>query len=200
MLTFTDAARAKIVELLAAEDRHGLALRLAIDGAAGGVFRYQLGFVGLDEKHADDSVVEAGPFQVLVDAKSAPDMQGAAIDFIDTLQETGFRIDNPNSPWKDPIAAEVARVIEQDINPAVAMHGGWVALVGVENGVAFLELGGGCQGCGMARVTLREGIEVRLKEAVPAIREIVDVTDHASGASPFYAGGAPAEGKSPLGG
>ncbi len=199
MLTFSDSARAKIVELLAAEDRKGLALRLAIDGVSGGVFRYQLGFVGPDEKRADDVVVEAGPFQVYVDPKSAADLDGAAIDFVDTLQETGFRIDNPNSPWKDPVAAEVARVIDQEINPAVAMHGGWVALVGVEDGVAFLELGGGCQGCGMAKVTLREGIEVRLKEAVPAIREIVDVTDHAGGVSPFYTGDAAGGAKSPLG-
>ena len=198
MLTFSDAARAKIAELLAAEERQGLALRLAIDGTSGGVFKYQLGFVGPEEKHADDTAVDAGGFQVFVDPKSAPDLAGASVDFVDTLQETGFRIDNPNSPWKDPVAAEVARVIEQEINPAVAMHGGWVGLMGVEDGVAFLEMGGGCQGCGMARVTLREGIEVRLKEAVPAIREIVDVTDHTSGSSPFYAAGVATGGASPL--
>jgi Fe/S biogenesis protein NfuA len=194
-LVFSDAARTRIRELLAAEERQGLALRLAIDGMTGGTFRYQLGFVGADERRADDQVVDAGGFDVFVDPKSAVDLAGASIDFVDTLQETGFRIENPNSPWKDPVAAKVAHVIEHDINPAVASHGGWVALVGVEDGVAYLEMGGGCQGCGMAKVTLRQGIEVRLKEAVPEIREIVDVTDHASGVNPFYAG----EGRSPLG-
>ena len=194
-LRFTDAARTRIRELLAAEERQGLALRLAIDGMTGGTFRYQLGFVGQDERRADDAIVNGGGFDVLVDPKSAADLAGASIDFVDTLQETGFRIENPNSPWKDPVAAKVAQVIEHDINPAVASHGGWVALVGVEDGVAYLEMGGGCQGCGMAKVTLRQGIEVRLKEAVPEIREIVDVTDHASGVHPFYAG----EGRSPLG-
>ncbi|MFI5372884.1 MAG: iron-sulfur cluster assembly accessory protein [Candidatus Eisenbacteria bacterium] len=195
MLTFTDAARDKIRALLAAEERKGLALRLAIDGTTGGTFRYQLGFVGPEERGAGDTVLDGGGFEVFVDAKSAADLTGSSVDFVDTLQETGFRIDNPNSPWKDPVSAEVARVIEQDINPAVAMHGGWVALVSVEDGIAYLEMGGGCQGCGMARVTLRQGIEVRLKEAVPAIHDVVDVTDHASGTSPFYTG----EGQSPLG-
>jgi Fe/S biogenesis protein NfuA len=194
-LVFSDAARNRIQELLAAEERQGLALRLAIDGTTGGTFRYQLGFVGPDERRADDRVLDGGGFDVFVDPKSAADLAGASIDFVDTLQETGFRIENPNSPWKDPVAAKVAQVIEHDINPAVASHGGWVALVGVEEGVAYLEMGGGCQGCGMAKVTLRQGIEVRLKEAVPEIREIVDVTDHASGVNPFYAG----EGRSPLG-
>ena len=200
MLTFTDAARTRVVELLAAEERKGLALRLAIDGVRGGGYHYQLGFVGPDERRPDDVVVTVTGFDVYVDPKSAGDLNGATIDFVDTLQETGFRIDNPNSPWKDPLAAEVARVIEQDINPAVAMHGGWVALVGVEDGVAFLEMGGGCQGCGMAKVTLRQGIEVRLKEAVPAIREIVDVTDHAGGAAPYYAAEPGGDAHSPLGG
>jgi Fe/S biogenesis protein NfuA len=194
-LSLSDAARTRIRELLAAEERQGLALRLAIDGKAGGTFRYQLGFVGPEERRADDRVVDGGGFEVFVDAQSAPDLAGASIDFVDTLEETGFRIDNPNSPWKDPVAAKVATVIEREINPAVASHGGWVALVGVEDGVAYLEMGGGCQGCGMARVTLRQGIEVRLKEAVPEVREIVDVTDHASGTNPFYAGA----GRSPLG-
>ncbi|HUK62923.1 MAG TPA: iron-sulfur cluster assembly accessory protein [Dongiaceae bacterium] len=194
-LVFSDAATTRVRELLAAEERKGLALRLAIDGITGGTFRYQLGFVGPEERRADDQVVDGGGFDVFVDSKSAADLAGASIDFVDTLEETGFRIDNPNSPWKDPLAAQVAQVIEHEINPAVASHGGWVALVGVEDGVAYLEMGGGCQGCGMAKITLRQGIEVRLKEAVPAIREIVDVTDHAGGTNPFYTG----EGRSPLG-
>lgn len=198
ILTFTEAAQAQVRKLLAADERRGLALRLAIAGTRGGVFRYQLGFVGTDERRPDDRVVACTGFDVYVDAASASDLAGTSVDFVDTLQETGFRVDNPNSPWKDPIEAEVARVLEQDINPAVASHGGWVTLIRVENGVAFLEMGGGCQGCGMARVTLREGIETRLKQAVPAIHDIVDVTDHASGENPFYTG-EPAGGSSPLG-
>lgn len=84
------------------------------------------------------------------------------------------------------VAQKISAVLEQQINPAIAMHGGRAELVGVEEETAYLRLGGGCQGCSMAAVTLRQGIETSLRELVPEIKQIVDVTDHASGSSPFY--------------
>jgi len=196
MITVTEAARIKIRELLAAEGRAGLAVRFATQGRGPVTYRYQLGFVGPEEKRPDDTVVDAGGFEVWIDAVSLPDLKGATLDYLDSLAESGFKIENPNSPWADPLAQAVQRVLDEDINPAVAAHGGFVVLHEVKEGVAYIELHGGCQGCGMASVTLREGIEVRLKEMVPGIREIVDVTDHAVGANPYYA---PSEdGHSPL--
>jgi Fe/S biogenesis protein NfuA len=84
------------------------------------------------------------------------------------------------------VAQKVATVLEQQVNPAIAMHGGRADLVGIRDETAFLRLGGGCQGCSMAAVTLRQGIETALRDLVPEIREIVDVTDHASGENPYY--------------
>ena len=78
------------------------------------------------------------------------------------------------------------QVLEEQINPAIASHGGHAELVAVEEPIAYLRLGGGCQGCGMAAVTLSQGIEVAILESVPEITEVVDVTDHASGANPYY--------------
>ena len=196
MITITEAARGKILELIQAEGRQGLAVRFATDGRGPVTFRYRLGFVGPEEKQADDTVVEAGGFEVWVDTRSASDLDGASIDYVEGLMESGFKIQNPNSPWRDPVAREVARVLEDEINPAVAMHGGHVSLLDVKDGVVFIAMNGGCQGCGMANVTLRSGIEVRLKEAVPAVREVVDTTDHAGGASPYYDSEG---GESPLG-
>jgi len=195
MITVTDAARRKILELIASEGRQGLAIRFATDGRGPASFQYRLGFVAPDEKRPDDTVVDAGGFEVWIDAASAPNLKGASIDYLESLMESGFKIDNPNSPWQDPVAAAVARVIDQEINPMVAMHGGMVTLLDVKDGVAYLAMSGGCQGCGMANVTLRQGIEVRLKEAVPAVREVVDATDHASGGNPYYTG---SEGQSPV--
>jgi Fe/S biogenesis protein NfuA len=83
-------------------------------------------------------------------------------------------------------AARVHQVLEQHINPMIAAHGGRAELVSVEGATAYLRLGGGCQGCGMATVTLTQGIEVAIKEAVPEITEIVDVTDHAAGTDPYF--------------
>lgn len=84
------------------------------------------------------------------------------------------------------VAQKVATVLERQINPSIAAHGGRAELVGVDGTTAYLRLGGGCQGCSMAAVTLRQGIEAALRDLVPEIHEIVDVTDHASGSNPFY--------------
>ena len=78
------------------------------------------------------------------------------------------------------------QVLEEQINPAIAAHGGRAELVAVEDGVAYLRLGGGCQGCGMAAVTLSQGIEVAILDAVPEMTQVVDVTDHASGTNPYF--------------
>ena len=86
------------------------------------------------------------------------------------------------------VPALAARAEEQKIHKAhaIAMHGGWAELVEVEGATAYLRLGGGCQGCGMAAMTLRHGIERAIRAAVPEIADIIDVTDHASGANPYY--------------
>ena len=84
------------------------------------------------------------------------------------------------------LARRVIAVLERDVNPSIAAHGGHAELVGIEGATAYLRLGGGCQGCGMATVTLSQGIEVAITEAVPEIDAIVDVTDHASGRNPYF--------------
>ncbi len=186
MLTITESAKTKILAFLEAEEQKGLALRLAIEGRGPGGFEYNLGFVKEEEKLADDTVIDAGGFKVLIDSNSAPNLKGATIDFVTGLFESGFKIENPNSIWSDPKAAAVQRVIETQINPGVAAHGGHVTLLDVKDDVAYIALGGGCQGCGMADVTLKQGIEVMIRKAVPEIRQIIDTTDHAGGTNPYY--------------
>jgi Fe/S biogenesis protein NfuA len=84
------------------------------------------------------------------------------------------------------LARRVSDVLEREVNPSIAAHGGHAELVAIEGAIAYLRLGGGCVGCGMATVTLSQGIEVAITEAVPEIEEIVDVTDHASGRNPYF--------------
>lgn len=83
-------------------------------------------------------------------------------------------------------AQKIAEVLERHINPSIAMHGGHAELVGVKDAAVYLRLSGGCQGCSMAAVTLRQGIERAITDLVPEITEIVDVTDHASGTDPYF--------------
>jgi Fe-S cluster biogenesis protein NfuA len=86
----------------------------------------------------------------------------------------------------DALYEQVAQVFDEQVNPMVAKHGGRVELIDVQDAVVMLRMGGGCQGCGMADVTLRQGIEGMLAQLVPAVRGIVDITDHTSGSNPYF--------------
>lgn len=86
----------------------------------------------------------------------------------------------------DELRQRVARIIQEQVNPGVAAHGGVVTLEDVHDNKVFVSLGGGCQGCAMSQMTLKQGIETTLKQLVPEITEVVDVTDHAVGENPFY--------------
>ncbi len=87
---------------------------------------------------------------------------------------------------QDQIKAKVQKILDEMINPAVAGHGGFVELLDVKDNQVYLMLGGGCQGCGMVNVTLKQGIEVALKEEIPQIAGVIDQTDHAGGTNPYY--------------
>ena len=92
----------------------------------------------------------------------------------------------PRPGWTPTLARRVTAVLDRDVNPSIASHGGHAELAGIEGATAYLRLGGGCQGCGMATVTLSQGIEVAITQAVSEIDRVVDVTDHASGTNPYF--------------
>ncbi|MGH7475642.1 MAG: NifU family protein [Longimicrobiales bacterium] len=188
MLTFTEAARDVIVSLASQMD--GAALRIVCTGGSPLAPEYELSLV--DEKEASDIAINQGDFKVYVAGDSLQLVQGRTIDYLQTVEGAGFVIRQPDSVRQDgarptgPLAERVLRVLEEQINPGVAQHGGQITLVEVKDDVAYLEMSGGCQGCGMARVTLRQGVERMLKQAVPELQGVVDVTDHAGGENPYY--------------
>jgi Fe/S biogenesis protein NfuA len=110
-------------------------------------------------------------------------------------EERGFKIDNPNPLWHDPLAAQVQAVIEQKVNPGIAVHGGRVTLLDVDQGVAYINMSGGCQGCGLASVTLKQGVEKMIRESAPEIVQVIDTTEHALGLHPYFR---TPQGESPL--
>ena len=185
-IKLTDTARQKFVEFLEAEDENGLGIRLAIAGRGPFGLNYQLDVVNEAEEAADHIALDQGAFRLLVDPTSAEQLNGVEIDFLQRGLESGFHFENPNSQWQDPVARAVQEVLDTQINPSVASHGGFVALLDVKDGTAFIALGGGCQGCGMADVTLREGVDVAIKNAVPEIHTVLDTTDHAAGENPYF--------------
>jgi Fe/S biogenesis protein NfuA len=197
MITITDAAKEKILATMEAKNIKDMALRLAIVGRGPMGFRYSMVFVPADKKGPEDTVGDFGEFEVLIDPESAPNLEGATMDYLEGNFQQGFAIDNPNPLWKDPLAQAVQEVIDTQINPGIAMHRGFITLLDVKDGVAYIAFGGGCQGCGMVDVTLKQGVEVTIREAVPEINQVLDTTDHAGGNNPYYQPGR--HGRSPMG-
>ena len=187
MLTISDKAHEMLLHYSAqAEEGDSLALRIEIVGRGPKGFQYDLQFIDINDASDEDVAQEARGFQVRIAARSAKYLDGATLDFKETLMGGGFSFENPNPLWIDDLSQRVAEVIDKNVNPAVASHGGHVDLVGVDEKKAIIAFGGGCQGCGMADVTLKQGVEVMIMDNVPEIVEVIDATDHAAGANPFY--------------
>jgi Fe/S biogenesis protein NfuA len=203
VLTVTEKARKRVMEVRADEaDAERLALWIEVAGEAGGEWQYDLYFDAPEQALDGDVVQHGDDLTVVIPEASVARLQGATLDMSRDLLNPTLVVLNPNKPpsapsspamapppegnLEGPVAERVQQVLEQQINPSIASHGGQAQLVSVEDGVAYLRLGGGCVGCGMATVTLSQGIEVAIRDAVPEIERVVDVTDHASGTNPYY--------------
>ena len=185
LLTVTDAAKEKIRSVIEDQGMEVEGLRISINGRSASAFEYGLGLEV--ELGPGDVVIDCGDFKVLIDPESAENLQGAIIDYVEDLNSNGFKIDNPNTPtWDNPKAQAIQQLIDERINPAVASHGGQIDLLDVTDDSIYIHMGGGCQGCGMANVTLKHGIEGMIQEHFPEIKNIIDTTDHASGTNPYY--------------
>lgn len=175
------------------------ALFLQIDGVQGNQYTYDLSFLDLEQARSDDKRLEFGDLVVIIASKDLDNFNNSKLELSDDPAAPGLTMDNPNTPSPEifgnpdempeltgELAEKVQTVLESQINPAIASHGGVAQLVGVEGQDIYLKLGGGCQGCGMAQVTLTQGIETSLREAIPEIGNIIDATDHASGDNPYF--------------
>lgn len=191
MFNLSDNALKKFQSILEEEDHKGQGIRITAQrGASPFSVDYGLAFVEPGQTHEADKVTEFSGIKFYVDPQSAPLVEGANVDFVQGINETGFKITNPKAMGppvpSGPLADKVQQVIASRINPAIASHGGFISLVDVKDHIAYLRFGGGCQGCGMVNVTLKQGVEVMIKEAIPEIKEVMDVTDHADGKNPYY--------------
>jgi len=196
VLTVTPAALERVLEIRDGEEDPGsLGLRVAITGTSGTDYTYDLAFEVISELAEDDDVSVQGGLTVVVAADSIEEMRGATLDVPSASGQGGLVIRNPNKPnplvgrnieLTGDIADKVRQLLAEAVNPSLAAHGGFADLVGVEDTTVFITMGGGCQGCSMSAATLREGIQVAIKQAIPEVTEIVDVTDHDAGDNPFY--------------
>lgn len=192
MIEFTEEAKDRVLAFIDQEDESELAVRVAVKNSSPFAPEYDLLLIEPDEVRDEDEVFDQGGFHLYADPHSADFLDGATIDWVSQLQQSGFRIENPNV--SDPssgapegeLAERVQQVLDEEINPSVARHGGQVSLVDIRDQVVYLRMGGGCQGCGLAGVTLTQGIRRALRDAVPEIEGVEDVTDHSAGENPYY--------------
>ncbi len=188
MVEFTDRARAMVKTF--AEYTEDPVLRIRMAGSPLSP-EYEFALVDEDPGAGDEVVQEQG-FRVLIDEASARKLAGATVEWTETPQGAGFEVRNPNVRGlgqvepSGPLAERVKQVLVERVNPAVASHGGHIGLVDIEDNIVYIEMSGGCQGCGLAAVTLQKGVERMLREAIPEIAGVVDATDHARGENPYY--------------
>jgi Fe/S biogenesis protein NfuA len=197
VITITDRAHEQILTLRAAEDDgDNLGLRIEVTGVRGADFTYDLAFEPLDEADDDDQRFDDRGLVVLIPGDSIDNLKGATLDLPSAAGQGGLVLRNPNRPETprlgDAIELEgspeekVRQLLDRQVNPALAAHGGFASLVKVEGSAAHIAMGGGCQGCAVSAMTLRDGIEAAILANVPEITEVVDTTDHAAGENPFY--------------
>ncbi len=192
MIEFTEAARERILAFFAEEEGTDLAVRVSVQNPSPVAPEYEMSVIELEEIEECDERHSVDGFDLVVDSESARILQDTRIDWVESIEGSGFKFDNPNikplgsEPLTGPLVERVQRVIDEHINPGVATHGGAVRLVDIRDGIVYLQMGGGCQGCGMASVTLTQGIKQVFTKLVPEIVDIQDVTDHAAGTDPYF--------------
>jgi Fe/S biogenesis protein NfuA len=199
IVTVTDAARERVLEIRSQDEAPDeLGLRIEITGQKGVDYTYDLALEPISESVEGDHVhTDLHGLTIMVPPESVDRLRGAVLDLPAAGQGAGtLVIRNPNRP--DPMDAKslkltgslpekVQQLLDQRVNPALAGHGGWTTLVGVDGSKVYLTMGGGCQGCSMSAATLVEGIQRSILEAIPEVTEVIDATDHSAGENPFYA-------------
>ena len=195
VFTVTPEAIARILELREQEDDPaGLALRVEVTGTAGVEYAYDLTFDPIADADDADAQYRQGDLPVMVPVGSIEQLTGATLD-VPAGGGAGLVLRNPNRPnplagahleLTGTVAEQVQQLLAEEINPALAAHGGFAELKGVEDDKVYVTMGGGCQGCAVSAMTLRDGISRSIKEAIPEVTEVVDVTDHDAGENPFY--------------
>jgi Fe/S biogenesis protein NfuA len=196
-LRISDAAMDTVIGVRAEEDdAETLSLRVEITGSKGREYTYDLSFASEDEVASGHLRYKVGELAVAIEEGSVDRLDGAELDLPRNAGQGGLVIRNPNTP--DPFEGidielsgelpdKVVQLLEQQVNPMLASHGGFAQFVGVDDDSnVYVTMGGGCQGCAASAATLRDGIRTAIMDAIPEVSEVIDTTDHEAGENPFY--------------
>lgn len=191
MIEITESAQNHFRQLLQSQGGDAVGIRVSALNPGTPAADARLEFADAGDLLGDEWRLECAGFVLYIDAPSVKFLDGAHIDISATATGNQLTIRAPNIKGKAPdaessLAEQVMWLIESEINPQLASHKGRVSLDSIDaDNVVYLRFGGGCQGCGMADVTLKQGIEKTLMAKIPAISAVRDATDHNSGSAPF---------------
>lgn len=194
MIDISERAQTYFNRLLEQQDIEGLGIRLRVREGGTPAATCELEFCEPADLSGNEWTVECPRFQLYVDGDSVRWLDGASIDYESNATGGQLNIRAPSIKGRMPgdeagVVERVQYVIDAEINPQIAAHGGRISLLEVtSDGAVLLQFGGGCHGCGMVDVTLKQGVEKTLKARVPEITAVRDATDHASGENPYYRG------------
>ena len=183
-LTITEAAQDYLAELLVKQDPEVLGVRLFINQPGTSKAETCIAYCRADDKKGDDLIEEYGKFTAYIERRSLPFLEDALVDFAKDRMGGQLTIKAPNAKLPkvgedSPLEDRVNYLLYNEVNPSLAAHGGEVSLVEITaDEFAILKFGGGCQGCGMVDVTLKQGVEKTLLDSIPQLKGVRDVTDH----------------------
>jgi len=184
MVTITESAQTYLAGLLAKQEAKDIGVRVFITEPGTPMAETCIAYCRPEEAQEDDIKVAYGQFDGYIDARSEPFLEEALVDYAEDRMGGQLTIKAPNAKVPkvsddSPLEDQINYVLHSQINPSLASHGGMVSLIEiVEDNVAVLQFGGGCQGCGMVDVTLKDGVEKTLLETLPQLTAVRDVTDH----------------------
>jgi Fe/S biogenesis protein NfuA len=191
-VSITESAQEYLAELLSKQNCEGIAVRVFVLDAGSPKAETCISFCRPGEEKADDDVKQYEAFKAFIDQHSIPFLDEAVVDFAKDSMGGQLTIKAPNSRLPkisedSSLEDKINYILYNEINPGLASHGGHVTLEEIfEENIAVLRFGGGCQGCGMVDVTLKDGVEKSLIEQIPQLQEVRDVTDHSVKENAYY--------------
>jgi len=190
-IEITESAQEYLSDLLLKQDCEGIAIRLFIADPGTPKAETCIAYCRPGEEQEDDQPLELPKLKAYLDKRSIPFLEDAKVDYAADRLGGQLSIRAPNSRMPrvsddSPIEDKVNYVLHSEINPGLAAHGGNISLEEMDGDIAVLQFGGGCQGCGMADVTLKDGVERTLLEKIPELKGVRDITDHSDSSQAFY--------------
>lgn len=182
-IEITESAEKYLAELLAKQNCEGIGIRIFVSDPGTPKAETCISYCRPGDEKEGDEIMELASFKAYLEKRSLPFLEDAKVDYADNRFGGQLTIRAPNSRMPkvsddSPVEDKINYILHSEVNPGLAAHGGNVSLVDIVDGVAVLQFGGGCQGCGMVDLTLKEGVEKTLMEKIPELKGVRDVTDH----------------------